>query len=55
MTLLLLTLVVVSTLEVWVDSPILWLACRRHVAELVVVSLGGKVDGFTFKLPGPDP
>ena len=122
-------------LEAWVDSPILWLACRRHVAELhlgsavkhimgvtkdpgvamyrrlrdqfrdleidcsnlvlpdfsnsspelqlmaldvrswaeemlanrtfprddykefmelVVVSLGGKVDGFTFKLPGPD-
>ena len=21
-------------LEIWVDSPILWIACRRHIAEL---------------------
>jgi hypothetical protein len=25
----------------------------KEFMELVVVSLGGKVDGFTFKLPGP--
>ena len=27
----------------------------KEFMELVVVSLGGKVVGFTFKLPGPDP
>ena len=26
----------------------------RELAELIVISLGGKVEGFTFKLPGPD-
>ena len=38
-------------LEIWVDTPILWLACRRHVAELHIGSAMKQVMGTT-KDPG---
>ena len=38
-------------LEVWVDTPILWLACRRHVAELHIGSAMKVIMGTT-KDPG---
>ena len=38
-------------LEIWVDTPILWLACHRHVAELNIGSAMKQVMGTT-KDPG---
>ena len=38
-------------LEVWVDTPILWLACRKHVAELHIGTAMKHIMGAT-KDPG---
>ena len=38
-------------LEIWIDSPVLWLACRRHVAELHVGTATKEICGET-KEPG---
>ena len=38
-------------LEIWIDSPVLWLACRRHIAELHIGSATKEICGET-KDPG---
>ena len=40
-------------LEIWLGNPILWLACRRHVAELHIGTAVKHVMGAT-KDPGVD-
>ena len=38
-------------LEIWIDTPILWLACRRHVAELHIGTAMKHIMGTTTE-PG---
>ena len=38
-------------LEIWRDSPILWLACRHHIAELHIGTAVGVITGVK-KDPG---
>ena len=38
-------------LEVWLDKPIMWLACRRHIGELHLGSAATTITGAT-KDPG---